>query len=139
MTERKLVAVAMRKNGELASHAGRALLWVVYDVCPGSDPFEAYRITLNARSCLHEWNPRSGGDRHPLHAVNIAIAGSGGEGVQRRLAAYNTSLILTAEKDISVAVAGYLAGSLASAMPHDEHDCHGDDHTHVVTGTALAD
>jgi predicted Fe-Mo cluster-binding NifX family protein len=130
MDERKLIAVAMREDGSLSPHAGRALVWVVYDVCPGAEPLEAYSLTLNESTCLHVWHLRDTPERHPLHAVDVAIAGSGGEGVHRRLAERQTTLITTAEKDIEKAVRDYLAGTLAPGLPHDEQECLGDGHQH---------
>lgn len=131
MDERKLIAVAVREDGNLSPHAGRALLWVVYDVLPGQEPVEAYAIQLNEQSCLHVWHTREYPERHPLHAVDVAIAGSGGEGVHRRLATRNTVLVTTAEKDVEKAVRDYLAGTLAAGLPHDEQECLGDGHEHA--------
>lgn len=130
MDERKLIAVAMREDGSVSPHAGRALVWVVYDVCPGAAPVEAYVLTLNEETCLHVWHLRDFPERHPLHSVDIAIAGSGGEGVHRRLAERNTTLITTAEKDVEKAVNDYIAGTLAPGLPHDEQECLGDGHKH---------
>lgn len=130
MDERKLIAVAVRDDGSVSPHAGRALLWVVYDVWPGKDPVEAYSIHLNEQTCLHVWHTRDYPERHPLHAVDVALAGSGGEGVVRRLAERNTVLITTAESDVEKAVRDYLAGTLADGLPHDERECLGDGHHH---------
>lgn len=123
MNERKLIAVAMRKDGSVSPHAGRALVWVVYDIVPGQEPLEAYTITLRPDTCLHEWHLRETPERHPLHAVDVAIAASGGEGVHRRLGERGTTLVVTAEHDVLKAVKDFLAGTLADGLPHDEQEC----------------
>ncbi|SIS59786.1 NifB/NifX family molybdenum-iron cluster-binding protein [Insolitispirillum peregrinum] len=131
MDERKLIAVAVREDGTVSPHAGRALLWAVYDVWPGQPPVQAYAIQLNEQTCLHVWHTRAYPERHPLHAVDVAIAGSGGEGVQRRLAERQTLLLTTAEQDVDKAVVDYCAGTLAAGLPHDERECLGDGHAHA--------
>lgn len=123
---RRLVAVALRDDGTVSPHAGRALVWLVYDVQDGAEPQEAYSITLTAYGSLHEWHMMAQPERHPLHAVDVAIAGSCGDGVIRNLAARQTELVLTSETDPLRAVHHYLEGCLPAGLPHEETDCLGD-------------
>jgi len=124
-----LIAVALRDDSTVSPHAGRALRWRVYAVSTLTDgeagPAPAWDIVLTEMSCLHEWHVRQDGGRHPLHAVEVAIAGSGGDGVHKRLAERNTTLVTTAEPDPLKAVLDYMAGTLAHALPHDEAQCLG--------------
>lgn len=128
MSERQLIAVAVKPDGTLNGHAGRARRWLVYDVWPGEEPKEVYTLLLDEESCLHEWHVATFPERHPLHSVDVAIAQSGGEGVIRNLAQRDTKLVLTAETDPLTAVKGYLTESLLPGLAHDEAAC--GDHAH---------
>lgn len=133
-----LIAVAIRDDGTVSPHAGRALHWRVYAVSTLTDgeagPVPAWDILLTDMGCLHEWHVRQDGSRHPLHTVDVAIAGSGGEGVHKRLAERNTTLVTTAEPDALKAVLDYMAGTLAPGLPHDEADCLGLGRDHPPSG-----
>lgn len=117
-----LVAVAIQQDGTVSPHAGRALLWQVFAV-EGATPEKVWELTLNDAGCLHEWHVRNDGNRHPLHSVDIAIAGSGGDGVKRRLGERDTNLVTTSETDPLKAVQNFLAGNLAAGAPHNDEDC----------------
>lgn len=135
-----LIAVAVRPDGTVSPHAGRALLWRVYAVSTLTDgeasPVPAWDIHLTQSGCLHEWHVRPDNGRHPLHTVDIAIAGSAGDGVHKRLADRNTTLVATSEPDPLKAVLDYMSGTLAPALPHDEREClhPGDDHDGIPVG-----
>ena len=115
----QLVAVAVGKNGKIADHAGRALHWQVY-VMTETDITLAWSLDLTDMGCLHEWHVRGDGNRHPLHYVDIAIAGSAGEGVTRRLKERHTVLVTTAETDPVEAIAAYRTDTLPAGLPHEE-------------------
>lgn len=122
-----LIAVALRSDGRLSPHAGRALIWAVYTIAPVA---EAWRITLTKATSLHEWHVRPDPERHPLHRVDVAIAASAGDGVIRRLAERGVMLVTTTEEEPATAVALYLAGELPEGLPHDHKDreCAGEGH-----------
>ncbi|PPD34568.1 MAG: nitrogen fixation protein [Methylomonas sp.] len=123
MTE-KLIALAVGNNGSLTPHAGRALRWLVYAVSGDSEPSLAWTHDLTDTGCLHEWHVRGDGNRHPLHDVDVAIAGSAGDGVIRNLLQRNTELLTTAEVSPLKALAAYQAGTLAEGLPHEEPHCY---------------
>lgn len=125
---RLLIAVALDRHGRVAGHAGRAHRWRVFDVWPGEAPQGAYTVELDEHACLHEWHVCAQPERHPLHAVDVAIAASAGAGVIRRLAERGVTLLATGESDPERAVAAYLAGQLPPGAPHDEHSCGGEGH-----------
>lgn len=125
---RLLIAVAVDRHGQVAGHAGRARRWRVYDVWPGAAPQGAYTLELDEHACLHEWHVCAQPERHPLHAVDLAIAASAGDGVIRRLGERGVTLLATGESDPERAVAAYLAGQLPPGAPHDEHSCGGEGH-----------
>ncbi len=127
---RRLIAVAVDREGKVAGHAGRAHRWQVFDVWPDEAPEFAYALELAEHACLHEWHVCDFPERHPLHSVDVAIAASAGDGVIRRLGERGVSLVTTGEPDPAKAVKGYLAGTLPEGLPHDEHSCGGEGHQH---------
>lgn len=124
-----LIAVAVSAEGRIAPHAGRALIWEVYATeNTEQEPEWVWTLQLSDSGCLHEWHVRGDGHRHPLHSVDVAIAGSGGEGVIRRLAERNTHLVTTAETHPLLAVKHYLSGTLEPGRAHDERECLAPEH-----------
>ena len=121
--DEKLIAVAVGNDGNIAPHAGRASQWMVYAVNNKCEICPVWTLKLTNMSSLHEWHVRGDGNRHPLHYVDIAIAGSAGEGVKQRLAERNTELLTTVETSPQQAVIAYCNGNLAEGLPHDEQHC----------------
>lgn len=122
MTE-KLIALAVGDDGKLAPHAGRALRWMVYVVSDESGSSLAWTLDLTDVGCLHEWHVRGDGNRHPLHYVDVAIAGSAGDGVKRNLLQRNTTLLTTVEISPLKALEAYRIGTLTESLPHQEPHC----------------
>lgn len=118
-----LIAVALRDDGLVSPHAGRADCWQVYAVEDGQAPVLAWTLALTAAGSLHEWHVRADNSRHPLHAVDIAIAGSAGEGVTRRLQEKGTELVTTTAEEPLQAVLLHLQGQLPDGLPHEEMEC----------------
>lgn len=119
-----LIAVALNEAGKLSPHAGRALQWHVYAVDQDRKHAEwVWEINLTEQSSLHAWHVRGDGNRHPLHAVDIALAGSAGDGVIRNLAQRQTKLVTTAEENPLLAVLAYVDGALPEGLPHEADHC----------------
>ncbi len=118
-----LIAVAVEKDGSIAPHAGRASRWLVYVAGNEAEASLAWTLDLTDIGSLNEWHVRGDGSRHPLHYVDVAIAGSAGEGVKRNLLERNTKLHTTIETAPLKAVAAYLAGELVDGLPHEEQHC----------------
>ncbi|NOV30264.1 nitrogen fixation protein [Methylomonas sp. ZR1] len=118
-----LIAVAVEKEGNIAPHAGRASRWLVYVAGNAAEASLAWTLDLTEIGSLHEWHVRGDGNRHPLHYVDVAIAGSAGDGVKRNLLERNTELHTTSETSPLQAVAAYLAGELVDGLPHEEAHC----------------
>lgn len=124
-----LIAVAVNDEGTVSPHAGRALNWQVYVSTQAEpSPVLAWTLSLTDTGCLHEWHVREDNERHPLHNVDVAIAGSAGEGVKRRLAERDTLLVDTAESNPHKAVVDYLEGTLSPGNGHDEETCLNPEH-----------
>lgn len=119
----KLIAVAVGDDGNIAPHAGRASRWMVYVVTNGLDVNLAWTLDLTDLGSLHEWHVRGDGNRHPLHYVDVAIAGSAGEGVKRNLLERHTKLLTTIETSPLKAVEAYRVGELVEGLPHEEQHC----------------
>lgn len=119
--DEKLVAVAVKNDGSIAGHAGRAKHWQIFIVNDEAEPQLAWTLDLTETGCLHEWHVRGDGNRHPLHTVDVAIAGSAGEGVIQRLLERNTELLTTSETSPEQAIADYCLGKLAEGLPHEQH------------------
>lgn len=119
----QLVALPIREDGSLSPHAGRALYWQIFAVDAGYPPQRVWDLKLTEAGCLHEWHVRGDGNHHPLHAVDIVLAGSAGDGVIRNLALRETTLIATAETDPDKALADFIGGTLAAPLPHEEAEC----------------
>ncbi|GAB3386672.1 NifB/NifX family molybdenum-iron cluster-binding protein [Azotobacter armeniacus] len=128
--ERRLIAVAVDRQGRVADHAGRAQRWVVFDVWPGQAPVHIYAIELEEQAVLHNWHVTDYPERHPLHGMDLAIAATAGEGVIRRLGERGVTLLTTGESDPEQAVKAWLANELPPGKPHDEHSCGGEGHQH---------
>ncbi len=118
-----LIAVAVGEDGSIAPHAGRASRWLVYVAGNEAEASLAWTLDLTEIGSLHEWHVRGDGNRHPLHYVDVAIAGSAGEGVKLNLLERNTELHTTSETSPLKAVAAYLAGELVDGLPHEEAHC----------------
>lgn len=124
-----LIAVAVTEQGAISPHAGRALHWQVYVATEKKPlPVLGWTISLTDEGCLHEWHVREDNERHPLHHVDIAIAGSGGEGVKRRLQERSTRLVDTSESDPLQAVTHFLQGELSPGKGHEEESCLNPEH-----------
>lgn len=128
--ERLLIAVAVTEEGHISNHAGRSQCWQVFDVWPESEPRLIYTLTLEESSVLHLWHTQAHPERHPLHAVDVAIVMTAGEGVIRRLAERGVTLVTTSEQQPLAAVQAYLNNALPEGPPHDEHTCGGEGHQH---------
>jgi len=117
-----IIAIALSEDGSIASHAGRALHWKVYRVEKDTSKL-AWNLQLNEDACLHEWHTAMVGETHPLHLADIAIAGSAGEGVVKRLAEQNTVLLTTAEKNVDAALSAFMRGELAKEQQNIHTGC----------------
>jgi len=118
-----LIAIATGEDGLVAPHAGRASHWQVFAVTADATAHTVWNLDLSDYGSLHEWHVKDGTDRHPLHLVDIAIAGSAGDGVIRRLAERQTELVTTTATDVQQALTSWLEGQLPAGLPHEEAHC----------------
>ena len=126
MATQVLVAVAVDNTGKVEGHAGRAEYWQVYALVDDQVPQRVWDIRLTAAGCLHEWHVRDPSNGHPLHAVDVALAGSAGDGVIRRLALQGTRLLLTSATDPWQALLAWQVNRLPPDNPHTPDCLHPD-------------
>ena len=101
------IAIATRRFGRIARHAGQTRDWLLYD-CPGSTVPEPQRISLTKAQLPHHFCDDG---PHPLDGADIIVTGSAGEGFVRRMAKRGTQVMITAERDPQVAATKLATGS----------------------------
>jgi hypothetical protein len=111
------IAIATSDDGRRVSgHAGQARHWQLYDCLPGVPVPPPERIVLTQDQLPHHF--RDDGP-HPLHGVEIVVAGSAGDGFVRHMAKWGAQVLLTGEADPSAALRRILAGE---ALPETRFD-----------------
>lgn len=111
------VAIATRHDGtQVSGHAGQAREWLLFDCRPGAPLPVPQRITLSKEQLPHHFKDDG---PHPLHGVQVLIAGSAGDGFLRHMAAWGAQVLLTGESDPQVALQKVLAGE---ALPDTRFD-----------------
>ena len=77
------IAVAAKDNwAQVAGHAGQARHWLVFDCQPGAPLPEPVRVELAREQLPHHFKDEG---PHPLHGVEILVAGSAGDGYVRHM------------------------------------------------------
>ncbi len=111
------VAIATHKAwSQVSGHAGQAREWLLFD-CQSGQPLPApQRIALTKDQLPHHFKDDG---PHPLHGVQVLIAGSAGDGFLRHMAAWGAQVLLTGESDPRAALHKVLAGE---ALPDTRFD-----------------
>ena len=111
------VAIATHKAwSQVSGHAGQAREWLLFD-CQSDQPLpEPQRIVLNKEQLPHHFKDDG---PHPLHGVQLLIAGSAGDGFLRHMAGWGVQVLLTGETDPRAALQKVLAGE---ALPDTRFD-----------------
>ncbi|ABD87482.1 NifB/NifX family molybdenum-iron cluster-binding protein [Rhodopseudomonas palustris] len=105
-----LIAVASQNFWTVTAHAGKSCRFLVFKVAPCRAPLEVERLDLPKQLSIHAFK---GDGPHPLDAVDVVIAGSVGTGFASRMAARGVRAVATAEINPALAVARFMAGTLA--------------------------
>jgi predicted Fe-Mo cluster-binding NifX family protein len=104
------IAVATKDWTSIATHAGQAAQWLLYDLSPGravSTPMQPVRIELSKGQVLHHFKDDG---PHPLDGVDVVVARSAGDGFVQHMKKRDAAVILTGETDPEAAVASLLSG-----------------------------
>lgn len=110
------IAIATRRYATVASHAGQAKEWLLFDCIPGQPLPEPARIALDKVQVLHHF---ADDVPHPLDGVDLMIAASAGDGFLRHMAKRGAQVLLTGETDPRIALEKVLAGE---ALPDTRFD-----------------
>jgi predicted Fe-Mo cluster-binding NifX family protein len=102
------IAIAVKNEWtRVSGHAGQTRDWLVYDCVPGQPIAEPARLALTKAQTPHHFKDDG---PHPLHGVELLIAGSAGDGFIRRMAKWGAQVLLTGETEPRVALEKVLAG-----------------------------
>lgn len=102
------IAIATNDDGsQVSGHAGQARHWLCYDCTPGQEPAPPRRLALTKEQLPHHFKDDG---PHPLHGVEILVAGSAGDGFIRHMQAWGAQVLLTGEAQPDVALRKILAG-----------------------------
>lgn len=111
------VAIATHHEwSQVSGHAGKAREWLLFDCQSGQPLPEPRRIVLSKEQLPHHFKDDG---PHPLHGVDLLIAGSAGDGFLRHMAGWGAQVLLTGETDPRAALQKVLAGE---ALPDTRFD-----------------
>lgn len=111
------VAIATRHDwSQVSGHAGQTREWLLFDCHSGAPLPEPQRISLSKEQLPHHFKDDG---PHPLHGVDLLIAGSAGDGFLRHMAGWGAQVLLTGETDPRAALQKVLAGE---ALPDTRFD-----------------
>jgi hypothetical protein len=113
------IAIATKDWETVSGHAGKARCWLLYELAPGLEAANLpapQRIELTKDQVLHHFRDEG---PHPLDGVEIAVAGSAGDGFIRHMQKRGAEVLLTGETDPAAALARILAGE---ALPDQRFD-----------------
>jgi len=104
------IAIATQHFKEVSGHIGKSMHWLLYDLTEHHSTRllpAPQRITLERDQIFHVFED----DRpHPLDGVDIMVGASAGEGFMRHMRKRGAQVMLTNEKDPTMAVTRIMAG-----------------------------
>lgn len=111
------IAMAVNADGtQVSGHAGKARHWAIFDCQPGRPIPPAERVQLTEQQLPHNFHDDG---PHPLHGVDVLVAGSAGDGFVRHMAKWGAQVLLTGETVPGEALGRILAGE---ALPDTRFD-----------------
>jgi predicted Fe-Mo cluster-binding NifX family protein len=111
------IAIAVDKQAQKVSgHAGQARHWLIHDCQPGATLPQGELIVLTEQQLPHHF--RKDGP-HPLHGVEVIVAGSAGDGLVRHMGQWGAQVLLNGETEPQLALTRILAGE---ALPETRFD-----------------
>ena len=104
------IAIATKDNWKRVSgHAGQTHEWLVFTCLPGEPIPQPVEVQLSKEQLPHHFQ---GDGPHPLHGVEIMVAGSAGDGYIRHMKKWGAEVLLTAESDPQEALHMILSGEI---------------------------
>ena len=111
------IAVATKDDwSQVSGHAGKAQHWLVFDCQPGQALPAPQRVLLSTAQLPHHFHDDG---PHPLHGVEIMVAGSAGDGYLRHMEKWGAQVLLTGETQPLRALEKIAAGE---ALPDTRFD-----------------
>ena len=111
------IAIATKDNWtRVSGHAGQTKDWLIFDCVPGQALPEPQRIQLSKEQLPHYFKDDG---PHPLHGVEIVVAGSAGDGYLCHMEKWGAKVLLTGEEDPNAALKKILNGE---ALPETRFD-----------------
>ena len=110
------IAIATRHFETVSGHAGQTRDWLIYDCLPGQAIPQPIRVALTKEQLPHHFKDDG---PHPLHGVEIIVAGSAGDGYIRHMAKWGVQVLLTGETTPRSALERILSGD---ALPDTRFD-----------------
>jgi predicted Fe-Mo cluster-binding NifX family protein len=113
------IAIATKDWETVSGHAGKARCWLIYEFAPGADGGKLpapERVELAKDQVFHHFHDDG---PHPLDGIDIAVAGSAGDGFIRHMKKLGAKVLLTGETDPAAALTRILAGE---ALPDQRFD-----------------
>jgi predicted Fe-Mo cluster-binding NifX family protein len=111
------IAIATKDDWtKVSGHAGQSHDWLVFDCEPHQPIPEPQRVQLGKDQLLHYFQDDG---PHPLHGVEIVIAGSAGDGFLRHMEKWGAQVLLTGEVEPFMALKKILNGE---ALPETRYD-----------------
>jgi len=104
------IAIATKHFTEVSGHIGKATQWLLYDLSQHHAPRllpTPQAITLERDQIFHVFED----DRpHPLDGVDLIVGASAGESFMRHMRKRGAQVMLTNEKDPTMAITRIMAG-----------------------------
>ncbi|WP_294538064.1 hypothetical protein [uncultured Rhodoblastus sp.] len=104
------IGVATKDWLAVSGHAGKATCWLLYDLAqyrPGEPLPPPTRVELTKEQLFHYFDDKG---PHPLDGIEIAVAGSAGDGFIRHLRKRGAEVLLTGETDPATALTRIASG-----------------------------
>jgi len=102
------IAIATKDNWKKVSgHAGQTREWLVFTCTSGEPIALPENVQLTKEQLPHHFLDNG---PHPLHGVEIMVAGSAGDGYIRHMKKWGAEVLLTAESDPHAALQMILSG-----------------------------
>ena len=103
------VAVAVTEDAaRVSGHAGQARHWLLCELAAEGAPPPPRAIVLTKEQLPHHFQDDG---PHPLHGVQLVVAGSAGDGFVRHMAKWGAEVLLTGEGDPQAVLQKIRAGA----------------------------
>lgn len=116
------IAITSQNQRTVSGHAGKTTRFIVFEV-EDRKVITKSLLELEVNNVLHEYLHGNPAPEyvHPLLEMDVVITGSMGSGFPIKMKANGIEAVMTDEKDIELALNGYLDGTLVRLQPAKHH------------------